>query len=284
VNATAVFFPFDLFGSPGTSAGALAVAEAVAELQEDNRRERSTTRARAYNKKLRCQHLALERLQDYEEWQHRARQVIRRLFRRDDFLIWVTGNHLGVLPAYEELARADPEALVVQLDAHLDVQAFSGYSKEPSHANFLLHCSQQPAIINIGSRDLLLPQEHVKKYYRAVYSAERLFREEEHILKEISVAVGSASRVFIDIDCDVLDPAYFPAVAHGVPFGLSPSLLLRCLHACWSDRIVGMALSEFEPARDGNDRSLGLLVWLIEHLLLKRFESSVGRVPDSPCP
>ena len=44
------------------------------------------------------------------------------------------------------------------------------------------------------------------------------------------------------------------------------------LHATWSERVVGVSLSEFEPGRDVNDRSLQTLMWLVEYLLLARYE------------
>ena len=56
------------------------------------------------------------------------------------------------------------------------------------------------------------------------------------------------------------------------PFGVAPSLMLRLLDAVWSKKAVGLAVSEFDPGRDVNDRSLTTLVWLLEYLLLKRHE------------
>ena len=94
----------------------------------------------------------------------------------------------------------------------------------------------------------------------------------EPALAKIRAACAQAERVFIDLDCDVFDPAYFPALAHPLPFGLSPLVLLRFLDAAWSERIAGVAISEFHPARDHQDRSLTTLVWLIEHVLLKVHE------------
>ncbi|MFM7152467.1 MAG: arginase family protein, partial [Gemmataceae bacterium] len=80
--------------------------------------------------------------------------------------------------------------------------------------------------------------------------------------------------VFVDIDCDVLDPVFFPAVSQPVPFGLTPDRLLGLLEAIWSDRVAGIWFSEFDPARDRDDRSLSTLVWLVEHLLLNRHEGN----------
>lgn len=273
MKTTAVFLPFDLFGSGGTGAGALALADALDEILADNKRERSRTRADAYADRVRVRRLSYETLGSYEHWQNEAREEVRAAWKRGDFLLWTSGNHLGVLPIYEELGGAG-DALVVQLDAHLDVQNFSGYSREPSHANFLLHCQQPPAVINIGHRDLLLTAAHVRKYYQAAYSASELAIEARPALDHIRKAVAVAGRVFIDIDCDVLDPAYFPAAAHPVPFGLSPKTVLSVIDAALAGRVVGMAVSEFDPGRDQTDRSLALLAWLLEYVLLRVHEPS----------
>jgi arginase family enzyme len=273
VKTTAVFFPFDLFGSGGCGAGATALAEALREILADNRRERVATRARAYTGKVRIQEVAFATLADYQDWQPQARRIIRRALDRGDFLLWVTGNHLGVLPLYEELGKLDGENLVVQLDAHLDIQHFSEISAEPSHANFLLHQDgPAPVIINVGHRDLLLPTDHIKRYYRQVSAAEEFALDPGPILKSIAGIAGSARRIFFDIDCDVFDPAFFPAVAHPSPMGLLPADVLRIIESGWSPQVGGVAISEFDSGRDRDDRSLSLLVWLIERLLLKRHE------------
>src|SRR5438105_3704075 len=91
-------------------------------------------------------------------------------------------------------------------------------------------------------------------------------------LAALREASRGAQRVFFDIDCDVFDPAFFPAVGQPVPFGLSPQQVLRGLDAAWSERVAGVAVSEFDPARDRDDRSLATLVWLLERLLLRRYE------------
>src|SRR5207245_10490602 len=91
---------------------------------------------------------------------------------KNEFLLWVTGNHLGTLPLYEELGRAKKKTLVLQLDAHLDIYNLSDCLKEPSQGNFLMHADGPlPAIVNLGHRELLLRPEHIAKYFRANFSA-----------------------------------------------------------------------------------------------------------------
>src|SRR5271163_3001227 len=103
MKTRALFFPFDLFGSGGTRQGAELLADAFQEMLADNRRERTPTRARAYTNKVRFEEFSFETLSAYTTWNQDARQAVHEVWEDDDFLLWTTGNHLGVLPLYEEL-------------------------------------------------------------------------------------------------------------------------------------------------------------------------------------
>ncbi len=271
MTTRAIFFPFDLFGSGGAKAGAEVLADAFQEMLADNKRERVATRARAYAGKVRFEEQALETLADYQDWRGQARKRIRQVFRQDEFLLWVTGNHLGALPVYDELPR---DMLVVQLDAHLDIYNLSDCTSELSHGNFLLHADKPlPRIVNVGHRELLLRPDYIQKHYHAHYSAAEIALDSAGVLGKLREMCVTTERVFVDLDCDVLDPAYFPAVAQPRPFGLDPLFLLRVLDAVGAERLAGCAISEFEPSRDRRDACLETLMWLIEHVLLMKYES-----------
>lgn len=270
-TSQAVFFPFALFGNPGTAQGAEALADAVQEMLADNRREKRATRADAYAGHVRFEEFVLATLDDYAHWRGAARKRIRHILKNDDFLLWCAGNHLGVLPVYEELA--DTDTLVIQFDAHLDVYNLSECTPELSHGNFLMHCAGKlPPIISIGHRDLLLPAEHVGRYFQRVFTAAELALDPQPALNYVRAAARKAPRVFIDLDCDALDPAFFPGAAQPMPFGMSPQLLLRFIDAAWSPRLTGLAISEFDSAHDRQDRSLATLLWLVEYVLLRLYE------------
>ena len=81
--------------------------------------------------------------------------------------------------------------------------------------------------------------------------------------------MAKAKRVWLDVDADVFDPAFAPGVGEPLPFGLDPREVLTLLFAAWGDKLAGVSVSEFLPARDVNDRTLELLGWLVERLLLK---------------
>jgi arginase family enzyme len=268
-----VVFPFDLFGSAGAGAGAALLGDELREVLADNRRETVPTRAAAYSERLRLRQFTFETPAAYAGWRKRGRQAVRQALRRGDFLLWLAGNHLGALPLYDELSALGERCLVVQLDAHLDIHNFADCTPELSHGNFLLHCAGPlPPLVNVGHRELLLRPDYVGRHFRLALPAEALAHDPDKALAALHQASRGAERLFLDIDCDVFDPAFFPAVAQPVPFGLTPQQVLCCLDAVWSERVAGVALSEFDPARDRDDRSLATVVWLLEYLLLRRYE------------
>jgi len=272
VITRAIFFPFDLFGSPGTKAGAELLADAFQEMLADNKRERMPTRAKAYANRLRFEEFAFDTMADYRDWRKSARARLRQVFRANEFLLWVSGNHLGTLPVFDEIDR---DTLVIQLDAHFDIYNLSDCTSELSHGNFLLHAEKPlPRLTNVGHRELLLNRNYVANYYHTTFSAPYVLGQCESVLKDIRAQASLAPRVFLDLDCDVFDPAYFPAVAQPRPFGLAPEFVLRILDAVGPDRLCGLSISEFDPARDVNDRCLETLMWLIEYVLLFKYEQS----------
>jgi agmatinase len=275
MKTSLVCFPFDLFGGAGAGAGAALIADEIREVLADNRRERVPTRARAYTDKLRLREFTFETVAALADWRQKGRQAVRQALRQGDFLVWLAGNHLGALPVYDELSALGESALVVQFDAHLDVHHFADCTAEPSHGNFLLHCAGPlPPLVNVGHRDLLLPPDYAGRFFRRTFPASELAADPRPAVDALRAAAEKADHVFIDLDCDVFDPAYFPATTQPVPFGLSPLLLLRLVEAAWTPKAAGVLVSEFDPGRDRDDRSLAAVVWLLEYLLLRRYEGA----------
>jgi arginase family enzyme len=277
MKTSLIVFPFDLFGSGGAGAGAALIGDEFREILADNRRETAVTLARAYTPHVRLREFTFDTVESYTDWRKQGRQAARQALKVGDFLIWVAGNHLGALPVYDDLATQAEGVLVVQFDAHLDIHRFRDTATELSHGNFLLHCAGPlPRLINVGHRELLLPANHIARTYRETFPAAALAIDPAPAVERLRRACADAERVFLDVDCDVFDAAYFPAVAQPVPFGLAPPLFLRLLDAVWSPKVAGVLLSEFDPSRDRDDRSLALVMWLLEYLLLRRYEAIVA--------
>jgi arginase family enzyme len=274
MTANVVVFPFDLFGSGGAGDGATLLADALREAVDDTAAEDRPTRPHAFADRLAFEEHPFETLADVAGWRETGRAAARRLLADADFGLWLAGNHLGVLPVYESLTAAD---LVVQFDAHLDCYDLHDTQNELCHGNFLLHAEPEggagPKVVNVGHRDLFLLPKDVKRAFAKTHPAEAVFADPAGVAADLRKRAKAAKRVWIDVDADVFDPAYCPAVAEPLPFGLTPQLFLPLLDAAWAGNVAGFSVSEFAPGRDVRDTSLNLLGWLLERVLLKRFEA-----------
>jgi arginase family enzyme len=262
-----IVFPFDLFGSAGTGAGAKLLGDAVHEILDDTEAETRPCRADALRGKVSVKELAFETMDEVTDWRKRGRKLARQLLQSGEFLLWLGGNHLSALPVLEELGA---DTLVVQFDAHLDVYAFHDNTTELSHGNFLRHFeAPRPRLVNVGHRDLFLMPEEISATFEAVYPAWDVAANLPRVVEELKARAAGAKRVWIDLDCDAIDPSALPAVPEPVPFGLLPPAFLALFDAVWAGNVAGLSVSEFDPGRDMRDAGLNLLGWLIEYALLK---------------
>ena len=270
-----IVFPFDLFGGTGTGAGAELLGDAVREMLDDNALENRPIRADAYRDLVTVKDITFPNTKALNAWKHTGRQAVKQALKAGERVIWLGGNHLSVLPVYEELGGDKAgNALVVQLDAHLDIYQLHDVMPNPANGNFLLHSEETlPQIANVGNRDLFLLNKELSADFAQTFSALDVATDPERVLADIRLRAGKAKRVWIDIDADVFDPANLPAVHQPMPFGLHPLAVLRVLDAAWdAENVVGVSISEFDPGRDVRDTSLNLLGWLIEWVLLKWYE------------
>ena len=131
-------FPFDQFGSAGTGAGAQLLGDAVREILEDTDNETRPCRADCLRDNVEVQEFAFETMAQFGKaiGGRPGRQAAKNALKSKQFVIWLGGNHLSVLPVLEELGS---ETLVIQFDAHLDIYAFHDTTTELSHGNFLKH-------------------------------------------------------------------------------------------------------------------------------------------------
>lgn len=264
-----IVFPFDQFGSAGTGAGATLLGDAIQEMLRDVEEETVPHRGAAYRDAIAYSEYAFDTLAQCSAWLRTAKTALKANPERGTTL-FLAGNHLACLPLYESLG---PETLVLQFDAHLDVYNLADTTEELSHGNFLMHAKKPlPKIINIGSRDCFLDPAHAARYFHTIHDACAIARDATTVNARIAVEVQQAKRVWLDLDCDALDPAFFPAVQHPQPFGLTPLYLLGLLEQIWNKNIIGLSISEFDPGRDHHDQSLSLLIWLVEWFFLKVHE------------
>ncbi len=266
-----VAFPFDQFGSSGTAEGARLLADVVREILADAAAESQPCRTHCLRGRVRLRECPFDTMPQLARWRHRGRRIARNCLLRNDFLIWLGGNHLSVLPVFDVLP---PQTLVVQLDAHVDIHAFDATTPSLSHGNYLRHL-QNPHLqwVHVGHRDLLVLPTQVQEFFAAVYPATELAVRPQAVAAELQQRAGSAPAVWLDIDCDVFDPAVLPAVAQPLPMGLTLASFWPLWQAIVTPRLLGVSISEFDPGRDQRDCSLHVLGWWLESLLLTAAEA-----------
>ncbi|MDO5062466.1 MAG: agmatinase [Peptostreptococcaceae bacterium] len=175
----------------------------------------------------------------------------------------IGGEHLVTLGMAEALAEKYPELCILHFDAHADLR--EDYMGEKlSHASVLRRCHDiigDGRIFQLGIRSMtkdedLFAQKHTSqcKYHLGA-------------LEEYIQAIGERP-VYITIDLDVLDPAYFPGTGTPEPCGISSVDLIQAIHRFDRLNVVAMDVNELSPHYDHSGVSTVTAVKMIREMLL----------------
>lgn len=146
--------------------------------------------------------------------------AIRASIGRGNIPVLVGGDHAISAPAIQAVGVENAVDLVV-LDAHLDAQrsATDGWAYL-THANFIDHVRNDVVEITlVGVRELVATPLFEDPQFRFV-PPDRIAEHEWE---------WSHRPVYLSIDMDVLDPAYFPATGHPIPGGLATAEVLSTI-------------------------------------------------------
>lgn len=159
---------------------------------------------------------------------------------------------------------------VVHFDAHLDLTdgnpAQGGYSQSSGMRRALELERVDPArCVQVGTRNFNFPSS--KAFIDSVglteVPAARVVSDGvSGALDTIRRVTGTADRLFLAIDIDVLDPGYAPGVGWQEPGGLSVRQLLEFLVAL-APRADGLTLNEVNPMTDHRSQTSILAANLI---------------------
>jgi len=162
------------------------------------------------------------------------------------------GEHLITLGA---LRAIEPDLIIVY-DAHLDLRD-ELFGERMSHATYLRRGYEELGFraIVLGAR--ALSGEEVDYASRiddlSYITSLDIIKGRTDPVKTINDAMESASRVYLSIDMDVLDPAYAPAVGNPHPEGLSTTQLMDIISGTMSGKVAGIDLNEVYPHFDNGN-------------------------------
>lgn len=157
--------------------------------------------------------------------------------------IMIGGEHTGSLGGYRGIRRVHPSALLVQVDAHLDIRReYEGQAL--THASWLYHAGEEFGFENIHQLGL---RSGAREEWRT--SRERTaWSRSDLMLPERARLEGRP--IYLSIDIDVLDPAYAPGTGCPEPGGVTYRELEAFLHGLSGLSIVGMDVMEVAPSLD----------------------------------
>lgn len=170
----------------------------------------------------------------------------------------IGGEHLVSLGAVRAVFKKYPDLCVVHFDAHTDLR--EDYLGNPlSHACVLRRIWELVGDGNIWQYGIRSGEKH-----EFDWAAEHthLFRFN---VNNISAALAALQDkpVYLTIDLDVLDPAYFPGTGTPEPCGVSVNELREAVLQIASLNIVGCDLVELSPHYDqsGASTATALHIW-----------------------
>jgi arginase family enzyme len=93
-------------------------------------------------------------------------------------------------------------------------------------------------------------------------------RDLDGALQRARDAVADVDRLYVSVDCDVLDAAAAPAVSAPTPGGLSPRELFRLVRRLAADeRVAGFEVVECAPPLADGDRTARVAARAVAHFL-----------------
>ena len=84
---------------------------------------------------------------------------------------------------------------------------------------------------------------------------------------EVEELAGRVTTIYMHIDLDVLDPSVSPGVNFSEPGGISAEQFLGCSITGSTGKLGAVAITNFNPDRDRDGRTLGIIRQLIRDLL-----------------
>lgn len=170
-------------------------------------------------------------------------EKVALLLSEGKFPVVIGGEHSVSIGAIQAAATHYPNLTVLQLDAHSDMRS-EYHGSQYNHACVMARAREVAQVTQVGIRSSDVSE-------RVFIDPERIFYA--HRIKAADnwynrVSEQLTQEVYLTIDLDVFDPAFFPATGTPEPDGLSYREVIRLVNeVAAKHRIVGLDLVELCP-------------------------------------
>jgi agmatinase len=196
---------------------------------------------------------------------NQVREAVGAIVDLDGIPLVLGGEHSITAGIVEALVARYPDLLVIQLDAHADLR--DGYLGEHySHASAMRRCLDA-----LGEGGQLL-QVGIRSGERAEFQELResgrwLPASAEQLHSRLDEFSGRP--IYVTLDLDIFDPAYFPGTGTPEPGGIDWATFAALLRTIPGDRMVGADVMELAPQLDTSGVSSVLAAKATRELIIK---------------
>jgi arginase family enzyme len=147
---------------------------------------------------------------------------------------------------------------LLTFDAHHDCRDPAGGITNGTPVRQLLDARDVWRVAQIGIQPFangIEPRRYAEEHAITIVEAATVHRDGiDHALDRALVGMTGAERIVVDLDLDVLDRAHAPGAPASMPGGLEPSMTFEAMQRLGADpRVVGLDVTELDPARDVNE-------------------------------
>ena len=201
--------------------------------------------------------------------QNRLLNTTARVHDLDAVPIFVGGDNSLTYPNVAPLLERWSVG-VVNLDAHLDVREVRGDPTSGTPYRQLLEAGLE-GYVCLGARHFETSgayHDYVRERDGEIVTAEEVGADPVEATDVALDSLGPVDRVYVSVDCDVLDASVAPGVSAPTPGGISSRELFRVLRLLASDdRIAGFEVVECAPPLDREGMTATVAGRAIAHFL-----------------
>jgi agmatinase len=177
--------------------------------------------------------------------------------------VMLGGEHTCSLGGFRGLRRVYPEAVILQVDAHLDMRP--EYDDQVfSHATWLNHVGQEfgfAVVHQVGLRSGERREWQTART-RTAWSS-----------PELSLPLAVRERLgqrplYVSIDIDVLDPAHAPGTGCPEPGGVTFRELMTFVHGLEGLRVVALDVMEISPNLEASNITAAAAAKIVREAIL----------------
>lgn len=191
------------------------------------------------------------------------RDMTAKIIESDKIPVMLGGEHLVTLGCIEAMSLKYPDLHIVHFDAHADLRE-DYLGEELSHACVLRRCHEllgDEKIFQFGIRSMTREEDEFAENHtiQVKYNLDGL----DNVIEQLK-----GKPIYVTLDLDVLDPAYFCGTGTPEPGGVSFMELMKAVHKLKGLTIVGADINELAPHYDQSGMSTITACKILRELVL----------------